>query len=197
MKKEDLLKALLVTAEVIGSELSNAAAREMAAELMAYPEQTVVGALRRCKRELSGRLTLAAVIQRLDDGHLGADEAWALCPRSESDTVVWTDEIATAFAAARPLLDEGDQVAARMAFRDAYARALSGAREDRRLATWWPSLGHDAGGRVAALRRAVELGRLPPGDALRLGGPELGDCQELNALIAPMRAMAADSEAKP
>ena len=43
------------------------------------------------------------------DGRLGPEEAWALCPRSEDATVVWTPEIARAFhGGARTLLAEGE-----------------------------------------------------------------------------------------
>lgn len=194
--RTELVQAVIVTAEVIGHEISPIAAEAMARELAEYPAERVAGALRRCQRELHGRLTLAAILQRIDDGHLGAEEAWALCPRSEADTVVWTDEISTAFESARPLLAEGDQIAARMAFRDAYGRALSSARDERGEAVWWVSLGHDSGGRVTPLRRAVELGRLSAGEAASHVNPELPGYEALAALAAPdeAKALPADTE---
>lgn len=94
------------------------------------------------------------------DGRPGADEAWAMIPQDESASVVWTQEMAEALGIAQPLLNEGDKIAARMAFKGAYQRIV----EQNKLAgvapVWAPSLGHDPHGREAALTRAVELGRL-------------------------------------
>lgn len=167
--KETLFDAVVVTAEVIGHELSPAAAKAITRELAAYPEPAVVGALRRCQRELSGRLTLAAILQRLDDGHPGPEEAWALCTRDESATVVWTDEIASAYGVACKL---DDDIAARMAFKECYERNLREARAERRPARWWPSLGHDAAGRGGPLLAAVEAKRLTPDEARRFLSPD-------------------------
>lgn len=161
---EKLYQAVVVTAEVIGHEISPAAAREMARELLSYPEATVAAALNRCKRELSGRLTLAAILQRIDDGHLGVEEAWALVPRNEDDTVVWTDEIADAYQVCRSLL-ESDHVAARMAFKESYLRALAVARAESKPARWWVSPGHDQSGRVSAVKQALDAGRITAGEA--------------------------------
>lgn len=160
MASEELIKAVMVTAELMGTVLSADGARVMCDDLDAYPEPQVTGALTRCRREVRGRLTLADIIARLDDGRPGPDEAWAMIPRSESETVVWTGEMAQALSVAQPLLDAGDQVAARMAFREAYARLVTQARADRLPVRWMPSLGHDRDGREQKLREAVHLGRL-------------------------------------
>jgi hypothetical protein len=178
-----LSRAIVVAAEVMGSEVSTVAAEEMARDLAEYPSQAVLSALKRCQREVTGKLSLAAIRQRIEDGHVGVEEAWALCPRSEAETVVWTDEIAEAFESARSLI-MSDIIAARMAFRDAYGRAVSAARSERRAANWLVSLGHDRGGRIAPLRRAVALGRLAAEDALRQVSPELPGYQALAALAA-------------
>lgn len=92
-------------------------------------------------------------------GHPTANEAWALVLASadESDTVVWTEQIAEAAGIARPVLDAGDEVGARMAFRDAYDRIL---RERPESPRWFASLGSDAGRRAAAIDKAVRAGLL-------------------------------------
>ncbi len=171
MKTEELAKMLIVTAEVVGHELSRNAAHAMALDLESYDGDALKHALTRCRRECKGRLTLAAVIERIDDGHPGADQAWALCPRSEADTVVWTDEIRQAFGVAEPLLAEGDRVAARLAFRDAYMALVQRSRDERRQAKWAVSLGHDPRGRERPVRDAVAAGRLPAEWAERLLPP--------------------------
>lgn len=90
-------------------------------------------------------------------GHPTANEAWALvlASRDETDTVVWTEQIAEAAGIARPIIDAGDDVGARMAFRDAYERIL---RERPEKPRWFPSLGSDPGRRTTAIDRAVRAG---------------------------------------
>lgn len=160
-----LLEAVAVTAELCGRTFSEPAARVFVADLAAYPEDAVLKALTRCRKEVRGALTVADVVQRIDDGRPGADEAWALVPKNEEDSAVWSQEMAEAFAIAAPLLAEGDAIAARMAFREAYKRLCDAARDAGQPVRWTPTLGHDARGRAAALHRAVELGRMSAGDA--------------------------------
>lgn len=159
-----ILKALAVTAELTGTELSANAMRVMESDLSAYPEAAVLCALDRCRRELTGRMTLAAIIERLNayDGRPSADEAWAsaLDAVDEAATVVWTEEAQRAFAIARPVLDAGDKVGARMAFRDAYDRIVRESRESGVALAWSVSLGWDKGRRVTALQHAESVGRL-------------------------------------
>ena len=170
--KTELAAALVVTSEVMGGELSRAAAVSMARELAEYPAQAVERALSRARREVTGRLTLAAILSRLEDGHPGPEAAWAMCPKSEGDSAVWTDEVASAFDACRHLLADGETTAARMAFREVYAAAVSEARADRKFPKWWVSLGHDREGRIAAVMSAVEAGRITTGSARVLLPPE-------------------------
>jgi hypothetical protein len=157
---DDLIDALAVTAELTGTELSKGAVKVMAIDLAAYPLAQVLGALARCRRELKSRLTIASIIDRLDDGRPGPNEAWAMIPQDEAGSVVWTDEMAQAFGVASPLLHEGQTIAARSAFIEAYQARVATARSERRQAHWMPSLGHDQGGRETALLAAAEKGRL-------------------------------------
>ena len=83
-----------------------------------------------------------------------------MMPRDESATVVWTQDMASAWGIALPLLEEGDQVAARMAFVEQYRKLVQAARDRGEPARWTPSLGTDVGGRERALMDAVERGRL-------------------------------------
>lgn len=97
---------------------------------------------------------------QLDGNWIGPDEAWALMPKSESDSAMLTDEIAQAMAAATPLLEMGDKVAARMAFKDAYGRLVEKAKIEGRLPRFFPSFGSDAAGRVTVLANAVRAGQI-------------------------------------
>jgi hypothetical protein len=110
---------------------------------------------------------------RLLDGRPDENEAWALAmtSRDEADTVVWTEEMATAFDLARPLLAIGDEIGARMAFKDGYKRMVQGARTLNRSATWIVSAGWDAARNHLAVERAVRAGLLAapePGQHLAL-----------------------------
>ena len=79
----------------------------------------------------------------------------------EFETVVLTDEIQLALAAAKPILDGGDKIGARMAFIDAYQRFVGQAREDAKPVNWHVSVGFDSNRRIQAVTKAVELKRIP------------------------------------
>ena len=108
-----------------------------------------------------------------DDGRPGPEEAWAiaLTGADERATIVWTDEMAQAWGLAQPVLHGGDQVGARMAFREAYGRLVDAARRAGRYVTWCPSFGHDLIGRDEAIDRAVQRGMLARHDYPKLAAP--------------------------
>lgn len=160
MPSIELLQAVAVTAELCGRTFSEGAARMFVQDLSGFPEPAVIKALARCRREVKGILTIQDVVSRLDDGRPGVEEAWSQMPFDESQSVVWTDEMANAFGVARGLLDEGDRVAARMAFKEAYTRLVGEARDAGRPVSWSPSLGFDKSGQEAVLADAVSKGRL-------------------------------------
>lgn len=160
MPTEQLIQAVAVTAELCGRVFTPAAASVFVADLGGYPEEQILGALRRCRREVRGVLTVQDVLSRIADGRPGADEAWAMIPQDEAGSVVWTDEMAQAWGTARFLLRENDRVGARMAFKEAYQKLVADARDQRRPVHWTPSLGHDKAGREAVIVEAVKAGRL-------------------------------------
>jgi hypothetical protein len=192
----EIAQALTVCAEIIGTDLTVAAARVMADDLSRYAHQQVMGALTRCRREVRNRLTLADVLERLDDGRPGPQEAWAIVAptlHDEGPTIVWTEEMAHAMGVARTC---DDAVAARMAFIEAYRTNCQRARDSGTPARWTPSLGHDKGGRDGPLLAAVAAGKLLPqhvaqyligdtarADLLRIAAPDPEKQQALDALI--------------
>lgn len=170
MRDNSLMKAIAVTAEITGTELSAGAMKLMEQDLAAYPAESVLAALARCRRELTGRLSLAAITARIEDGYVGADEAWAIAlpARDECATIIWTQEIASAYwDAASPLLAAGDKMGARMAFRDAYERLVRQARERGSRPSWIVTEGWDKDLRAEAVERAVTIGRLTQAQAQR------------------------------
>ena len=165
MAISDIVKAIGVTAELTGTSLSGAAVAMMAKDLTAmHREEAILRALTRCRKELSRPLTAGAVFERLaeDDGRPSGDEAWAIALQSsdEAETVVWNGEIQKAMAAARPILEAGDKIGARMAFRDAYERIVRNNREVGIAPVWEASLGWDKERRALAIETAHSLGLL-------------------------------------
>lgn len=169
-----ILEALAVTAELTNTQLSGPAAKVMAMDLSGYPENQVLGALTRCRKELKGRLTVADVITRLDDGRPGPEEAWAMLPFDEAQTVVWTEEMAGAWGVALPLLEDGDRIAARMAFLESYRTRVQRARDSGTAVKWNVSLGHDQGKRSLVIEEAHRLGRIGTEQRNRLLPPPSG-----------------------
>jgi len=135
---------------------------------------------------------------RESDGRPDANEAWAiaLTSRDERDTVCWTQECAQAFAIATPVLEGGDEVGARMAFKAAYERLVDAARAEKRPAQWQLSLGHDPVLREAAATDAVRAGRLLPSAVAAvvpaLAAPQVAeDPRKAAESLARLRAMVA------
>ena len=95
---------------------------------------------------------------------LSANEAWAIALPAvdEAATVVWTQEMAKAWAVAKPILDAGDKIGARMAFIPAYDRFVDQAKRESRTPHYEISAGWDANMRELAVQNAVTAGLLPP-----------------------------------
>ena len=102
---------------------------------------------------------LLALMGHREPGRLGCEEAWARAVKAcdETETVVMNDEIAEAWGIAKPIMDLGDEVGARMAFKEAYERITANATGP---AKWWPSIGSDPHKRDAALAEAKRAGLL-------------------------------------
>lgn len=156
----ELIEAVAVTAELCGRTFSEPAARVFVADLGRFPEQAVIAALARCRREVKGILTVQDVVSRIDDGRPGVEEAWAMMSIAESQSVVWTEDMALAFGAAQPLVARSDFIGARMAFKEAYTKTVTLARDAGAPVRWTVSLGHDRHSRKAVLHQAVVAGRL-------------------------------------
>lgn len=145
--------------------------------LKAFPDGAVMASAARHLRTSHFKPQLADIVAgcaaQLDGQWVGADEAWSLMPKSESDSAMLTDEIAQAMAAATPLLEGGDKIAARMAFKDAYGRLVEKAKIEGRLPRFFPSFGTDGAGRVTMLGSAVVRGQITL-DAATKALPEYG-----------------------
>ena len=114
----------------------------------------------------------AHILEKLElihsDGRLGADEAWALYPHNEHSSAVVTEEMHEAMSFAQNLLNEDDQVGARMAFKDAYNRITAQNKINGIKPKWVASLGSDKNLRETALTLAIEKGRISQSYAVAL-----------------------------
>ena len=130
---------------------------------------------------------LAAQIDAMHggDGRPGPEEAWAMAVLAgdEGRTVVWTTEMRDAFALCRPLLARGDEIGARMAFKDAYVRLCAEAQQAGRGTAWEASLGWDMAQRGAALGEAVRRGRLAQDAVALMFSAHQGDGPLAQALL--------------
>lgn len=183
MPSSKVLEAVAVTAELCGRTFSPAAAAVFVGDLDRFPEELILKALGRCRREVRGVLTVFDVISRIDDGRPGAEEAWAMLPRDESVTALWTDEMRAAWGIALPLLESGEDIPARMAFKEAYLREVSQARDSGVPTRWSVSLGHDRDGRAEVINAAVEKGLISSEHAKHLL-PSPKQASPLGILIA-------------
>lgn len=168
MQSSKVLEAIAVTAELCGRSFTPAAARVFAQDLAGFSDDAVLSALTRCRKEVKGVLTVQDVVSRIDDGRPGVEEAWAMIPHDEESSVVWTQEMATAYGVAAPLIYEGDKIGARMAFKEAYAKLVADARDRKEPPHWMPSLGGNPSGRQMALIDGVRAKRLEMNHAMKL-----------------------------
>lgn len=161
---EALLETVYATAELLGTEIRPATANMMIRDLRPYGLDEIEQALTRCRSELTGRLTLAAVLERMPSAnqHLSPNEAWAVALQSmdDLDTIVWTKETAAAMGVARPVLEQGDKVGARMTFIDAYSREVGQAKAEGRAPEYVVSLGESKERRQDAIAQGIKAGLL-------------------------------------
>jgi hypothetical protein len=199
MSLEKLLNDLSGTAELMGKQLSPVALAMMANDLKDYSPALISEALHNLRKGTKP-FSLGTIILEIEalrpDGRLGADEAWAMYPHDEATSAVITNEIAEAMHIAQPLLNEGDKVGARMAFKEAYARIVAKNKNEGIAPKWFPSLGSEPSGRELVIKEAVRLGRLPQSTITTLLPPPL-DQKFTSNVIALKQALQIQDKASP
>jgi hypothetical protein len=194
MSLENLLNELAGTAELMGKQLSPVALAMMAKDLSAYDYKIISEALKNV-RNGTKQFSQGAIVNEIEmlkpDGRIGADEAWAIYPHDEATSAVLTNEIAEAMQIAKPLLDEGDKIGARMAFKEAYNRIVIRNKNEGIAPKWFPSLGHSKEGREEVLKQAVMLGRLSKDHAQSILPPPKNSVLEA---VMPQLKMLANNE---
>lgn len=169
----DVIKLMIAMAAYYGQKIEDHVLLMYAEDVSDLPLEGVKRAFHEIRRDPKvTRFPLPALIrERVGDGRPGVEEAWAMIPKDEASSVVWTTEMREAFGTARLLLEE-DPIAARMAFKETYQRLITQARSNGERVRWEPSLGHDKSHRDMVLRDAVSRGRMSIAQASELS-PEV------------------------
>jgi len=161
---EGFAKFLRGLAELHDKTLSSAALDVWWSMLEPYTLDDVMRALYRHERESSFMPRPHDVIARIegDDGRPGAEVAWSIALRAhdERESVIWTADIADAFGVAKALLEAGDEVGGRMAFKERYERRVGQARERGEPVHFQLSLGLDPHRRADVIVEAFQAGRI-------------------------------------
>jgi hypothetical protein len=163
-KLSSLLKIIGSFAEYYGKNLSENQIAMYVEDLQSVSPEALDTAVKQYRRNPKNVFfPLPAQLLEIisaQDGRPGVDEAWAMVPRDERDSVVWTEEIAIAWGVALPLLAENNRAAAHMAFREKYTKLVAEARANGSRPKWTLSPGWDTSGRLSAVETAVSAGRI-------------------------------------
>ena len=168
---EKIIQAITVTAELTGTQLSANAAAVMAEDLLAYPLDKVLIAFERCRRELKGRLTLAAILERVDDGWQSAEEAFNTLVagwENEHLSILTTHTAMHAAESASALFNAGDKYRAGLAFKTAYERIVSEKKAKGIQPDWYVSAGLDKEQLAQLVTEAAATGKITNDYALAL-----------------------------
>ena len=172
-EKSEFVSAVGAVLEVYGAAITPAAMSIWWEVLRRFELHVVRDALgRHVQNPQAGRFAPkpADVVREIEslhgDGRPGPDEAWAMIPKSEHDSAMMTAEMREAWRIADPLLEWGDKVAPRMAFREVDERAVAAARASGIAPEWEFSAGWDRDGRIPVLADAVRCGRIGQDRAL-------------------------------
>lgn len=171
MNDEKIMQAIAVTAELTGTQLSGDAMYVMGEDLLAYPLDKVLIALERCRRELKGRLTLAAILDRIDDGWQSAEEAFNTLVagwENEHLSILTTHTAMHAAESASALFNAGDKYRAGLAFKTAYERIVSEKKAKGIQPDWYVSAGLDKEQLAQLVTEAVATGKITNDYALAL-----------------------------
>lgn len=129
-------------------------------DLEGYRADDILIALKTCRFQLPKFPSLSEIISRIPNGHPGVNEAWALCPKNESDSACWTKQIKDAFYKAYDLCDDRENIQMRMAFIECYQKIMAEAIQNKTPVKWELNLGWDKSGRESCILENVKNGRI-------------------------------------
>lgn len=136
--REQIIQRLIVAEQLMGVKLTEDAITALAAILEQHGEGAIAAIDAVMRKE--DRLNLRTVEKYLPGRHPDADVAWAHVPKDESGCAYVTTAMMHAYGAAEPLIEAGDMIAARMAFKASYNDFTSHNEPD-----WFFTGGYGAG----------------------------------------------------
>jgi hypothetical protein len=157
----DLSTVFKAMSSLYRTNLSNEAMIMLKLDLSEFSDEQIIKALKKCRNELKYFPSIAEIRERIDIGHLEPNEAWSICPKTDNESVCWTNEIEIAYHVAYSLILSGDLIAARMAFIESYKKQLCFARENHIIPQWKLSFGYNKDHRIAIGKEAIEKKLLP------------------------------------
>ena len=153
-----------------GASVLATMAEDLASELS---DEQLLRGLSRLRKEREW-VSVKAIIELSgsteEDGRPGVETAWAMCPKNEENSTVWTKEMASAFGSCRTVLRDGDEIASRMIFKEQYSQLVSRARANHEPVEWSVSLGWNPDDRLRAVAEAIEHKRISANHGLSLLG---------------------------
>lgn len=178
--KHEFASIVRGTAEAYGKEATNNLLKMFWGVLREFDMDQIRGAFTahvRCSKFMPAP---KEIIDRINGQRPGPDEAWAMVPKDEGTSAVVTEEMLAAFSVAATLIHEGDRIAARMAFKDAYTRSCEAAMAAGKPIKWVISRGWDKSSLGCVIDEAVRLGRITAQDA----APHLAEIEFHSPLVA-------------
>jgi len=169
--QQEIANAIKATAAVCGGDISDEVCVVMMADLKPYGGDAVMAMLQKLRRTHKGRFSLAQMIELIDgqDGRPGVETAWGIVSRilaDESVTEFLTPEMEEAYFACASLYNDQGHIPARQAFKEVYTEALRQARDKGHKPTWKCSQGNNKVNADAAIRLALEQGKISKESAL-------------------------------
>ena len=173
-EKEKIADLIEITAEISGNPFKPQVIALMVEDLAEWEINEIQAALNACRREVKGRLSLKDIIDRLtkkSDELPSADEMWGaiydFCTDERKSSVL--PEMA--FKALEStnggiwgLIQDGDKIGARMAFKAAYERLSQGFNGKVQYSV---RLGTDSEERKTAIQAAYKQGLIDKSQALQ------------------------------
>jgi len=157
--KPQFVRVLQATMSLYDRELANDALHLWWGALEHLPIEAVTKALQAHIQGEGGHFAPlpADVIKasKQESGHIPPDEAWALALTAldDQDSIIWTTQVAEAWGAAWPCMENGDKYGARLTFLSAYDRCIKEGSP-----VWKVSLGYSHEGRERAVDEALRRG---------------------------------------
>lgn len=161
MSKSAMSELLLLMAEYHKEDLSPARLAMFCEDLKPYDIEKVKRSWAAFRMDPKNKFmpTPSQIVDNFQDGRPSAQEAWAMVPKNEDKSVVWCEEMRMAFGDSHSLLQSNPN-GAFFVFKESYDRRVRRARYDNQEPKWSVSFGFSVAGRSAAVKEAVDKGRL-------------------------------------